>query len=62
MTPSPKSRARTRSDFNKPPYAKPIGPVFDGDEWDPLVDRLEEKVIKFLVACETLAKGLNLPV
>ena len=49
-------------DFDKAAYSKPIGPVFEGDEWAPLLDRLEDKVIKFLVACETLGKGLNLPV
>ena len=49
-------------DFDKSPYAKPIGPVFEGDEWTRLVDRLEDKVIKFLVACETLGQGLNLPI
>ena len=49
-------------DFDKPPYSKPIGPVFEGDEWTPLLDRLEDKVIKFLVACETLGQGLNLPI
>ena len=48
-------------DFDHPPYAKPLGRVFEGDEWDPLVDRLDDKAIKILVACEYLAKGLNLP-
>jgi hypothetical protein len=65
MTPPPKSPVLELPpipDFDKPPYAKPVGPVFNGVEWDPLVDRLEDKVIKFLVACETLAQGLNLPV
>ena len=63
ITPPLKSPAHPPiPDFDKPPYAKPVGPVFDGDEWDPLVDRLDDKVIKFLVACETLAKGLNLPI
>jgi hypothetical protein len=49
-------------DLDHPPYAKPLGPVFEGEEWDPLVDRLDDKVIKILVACEYLAKGLNLHV
>ena len=61
--PPPKTPARERPpipDFDQPPYAKPVGRVFCGDQWDPLVDGLEDKVIKFLIACETLAKGLNL--
>jgi hypothetical protein len=49
-------------DLDHPPYAKPVGPVFEGEEWNPLVDRLDDKLIKILVACEYLAKGLNLPV
>jgi len=63
--PAPKSPAPQPPpppDFNKPPYSKPIGPVFQGDEWTPLLDKLEEKGIKFLVACETLGQGLNLPI
>ena len=29
---------------------------------EPLIDRLDDKGIKILVACESLAMGLNLPV
>lgn len=59
---SPAPQPPPPPDFDKPPYSKPIGPVFQGDEWTPLLDRLEDKVIKFLVACETLGQGLNLPI
>jgi len=62
MTSPPKPKRPPVPDFDKPPYAKPFGRVFGGDEWDPLVDRLEDKAIKFLVACEMLAQGLNIPV
>ena len=60
--PSPASQPPPIPDFDSPPYAKPIGDVFEGDEWNPLVERLEDKVIKVLVACESLARCLNLPV
>ena len=59
---SPAPQPPPPPDFDKSPYCKPIGPVFQGDEWTPLLDRLEDKVIKFLVACETLGQGLNLPI
>ena len=59
---SPAPQPPPPPDFDKTPYSKPIGPVFEGDEWAPLVDRLEDEVIKFLVACETLGQGLNLPI
>jgi hypothetical protein len=49
-------------DLVLPPYVNAVGPVFEGEEWNPLVDRLDDKVIKNLVACEYLAKALNLPV
>ena len=66
MTPPPKTPTTPQPppipDFDSPPYAKPIGHVFEGDEWDPLVERLEDKVIKVLVACESLARCLNMPV
>jgi len=48
-------------DFDKSPFAKPMGPVFEG-EWAPFVNRLEDEVVEFLVACETLAQGLNFPI
>jgi len=51
---SPAPQPPPPPDFDKAPYSKPIGPVFQGDEWAPLLDRPEDKVIKFLVACETL--------
>ena len=59
---TPASQPPPIPDFDNPPYTKPIGPVFEGDEWDPLVERLEDKVIKVLVACESLARCLNMPV
>lgn len=59
---SPTPKPPPPPDFDKPPYSKPIGPIFQGDEWTPLLDRLENKVIKVLVACETLGQGLNLPI
>lgn len=41
-------------------YAKPIGDIFEGDEGDPFVEQLEDKVIKvasigFCERAQTLA-------
>lgn len=62
LSKSPAPQQPPPPDFDKAPYSKPIGPVFEGDEWATLLERLEHKVIKFLVACETLDQGLNLPI
>jgi len=54
---SPAPQPPPPPDFDKAPYSNPTGPVFEGDEWARLVDRLEDKV-----ACDTLGQGLNLPI
>jgi len=49
-------------DFDKPPYAKPIGPVFQEPEWTDLANRLHDKNVQLLTACVSIATILNLPI
>ena len=49
-------------DFDKPPYAKPIGPVFQEPEWTALANHLHDKNVQLLTACVSIATILNLPI
>ena len=49
-------------DLDKPPYAKPVGSVFWGEEWTPLMNRLDDKVSKIVCVCQSIALNLNVPV
>lgn len=49
-------------DLDHPPYAKPLGSAFQGDEWTPLFDRLDDRVIKVINVCQSVAINLNMPV
>lgn len=46
-------------DLDQPPYAKPLGSVFHGDEWAPFMDRLDDNVIKVVNVCQSIALHLN---
>jgi len=49
-------------DLFKPPYAKPLGSVFQGEDWDPLINILDERIIKVIGVCQSVAINLNMDV
>ena len=58
--PSPQLSLRVR--IFEPPYSQPIGSVFYGDEWTPLVNSLDHEVIEIIGVCQASAVNLNMDI
>ena len=50
------------SNLFEQPYVKPLGAVFCGDEWTPVIDSLDDNVIRLIGVCQTVAVNINMDI